>query len=106
ISPMARKTPNGDKRSSAQEPILPGVNPAVEDHATPERSVPFPVVAVGASAGGLKAFDQLLAALSPATDMAFVFVLHLDPKHASSLAEILARATKMRVTQVAHNMAV
>ena len=35
-----------------------------------------------------------------------MFVLHLDPKHASSLAEILARATRMRVTQVANNMAV
>jgi two-component system, chemotaxis family, CheB/CheR fusion protein len=60
----------------------------------------FPIVGVGASAGGLEAFTQLLRALPPDTGMAFVLVQHLAPTHPSALAEILARATKMPVAEV------
>src|SRR5438874_12556485 len=60
----------------------------------------FPVVCVGASAGGLEAFTQLLSALPTDTGMAFVLVSHLSPFHASHLAEILSRATRMPVTEV------
>ncbi len=60
----------------------------------------FPIVGVGASAGGLEAFTQLLTALPCDTGMAFVLVQHLAPTHASALAEILSRATKMPVTEV------
>ncbi|MDB5988509.1 MAG: luxQ [Nevskia sp.] len=70
----------------------------------PDQSQPgvaFPIVGVGASAGGLEAFTQLLKALPVDTGMAFVLVQHLAPTHASALAEILSRATKMPVTEVA-----
>lgn len=60
----------------------------------------FAVVGVGASAGGLEAFTQLLKALPADTGMAFVLVQHLAPSHPSALAEILSRATKMRVREV------
>ncbi len=60
----------------------------------------FPIVGVGASAGGLEAFTQLLKALPPDTGMAFVLVQHLAPSHPSALSEILARATKMPVMEV------
>ncbi|MGA7221022.1 MAG: chemotaxis protein CheB [Candidatus Sulfotelmatobacter sp.] len=60
----------------------------------------FPIVGIGASAGGLEAFTQLLRALPEKTGMAFVLVQHLDPKHGSALHEILARATKIPVTEV------
>ena len=60
----------------------------------------FPIVGIGASAGGLEAFTQLLKALPCDTGMAFVLVQHLAPTHASALAEILSRATKMPVTEV------
>lgn len=60
----------------------------------------FPVVGVGASAGGLEAFTELLKALKPDLGMAFVLVPHLDPTHASSMAELLSRATSMPVRQV------
>ncbi len=60
----------------------------------------FPVVAVGASAGGLEAFSTLLANLPETTGMAFVFLQHLDPSHHSALEEILSRTTKIPVTQV------
>ena len=60
----------------------------------------FPIVGVGASAGGLEAFTQLLKALAPETGMAYVLVQHLDPSHESALTELLAKATEMPVSQV------
>ncbi|HEX5050237.1 MAG TPA: chemotaxis protein CheB [Planctomycetota bacterium] len=65
-----------------------------------EQGPSFPIVGVGASAGGLEAFTQLLTALPPDAGMAFVLVQHLAPSHPSALAEILSRATKMPVTEV------
>ena len=58
-----------------------------------------PVVGVGASAGGLEAFIQLLNHLPPDTGFAFVFVQHLDPRHASVLPKILSAKTRMRVRE-------
>ncbi len=60
----------------------------------------FSIVGVGASAGGLEAFTQLLKGLPSDTGMAFVLVQHLAPSHPSALAEILSRATTMPVTEV------
>jgi len=57
----------------------------------------FPVVAVGASAGGLRATVELLRELGPRPDIALVVIHHLDPIHESALAEILSRATPMAV---------
>jgi PAS domain S-box-containing protein len=55
------------------------------------------VVGIGASAGGLEAFTDLLRHLPTDTGMAFVFVQHLDPRHRRNLAEILARSSGMPV---------
>src|SRR5580700_4070534 len=60
----------------------------------------FPIVGVGASAGGLEAFTQLLEHLPATTGMAYVLIQHLDPTHASQLPEILSRKTKMPVREV------
>jgi two-component system, chemotaxis family, CheB/CheR fusion protein len=60
----------------------------------------FPIVGIGASAGGLEAFTQVLRHLPADTGMAFVLVQHLDPVHESALTSLLARATKMPVTEV------
>src|SRR5687767_912455 len=62
-------------------------------------SVSFPIVGVGASAGGLEAFTQLLEELPADTGMAFVLIQHLDPTHTSFLADALNKATAMTVTQ-------
>ncbi len=59
----------------------------------------FPIVGIGASAGGLEAFVELLKHLDLKTGMAFVLVQHLDPNHESLLTEILARATTMPVLE-------
>jgi two-component system CheB/CheR fusion protein len=60
----------------------------------------FPIVGIGASAGGLEAFSELLRNLPEKTGMAFALVQHLDPKHTSGLPEILARTTRIPVTEV------
>jgi two-component system, chemotaxis family, CheB/CheR fusion protein len=59
----------------------------------------FPVVGVGASAGGLEAFSELLANLPTNTGMAFLLVQHLDPTHSSFLVEILSKQTRMPVEE-------
>jgi len=61
--------------------------------------VSFPVVGIGASAGGLEAFSQLLANLPANTGMAFLLVQHLDPTHGSFLVEILAKKTGMPIEE-------
>ena len=74
------------------------------DERSPEAS--FPIVGIGASAGGLEAFTQLLKALPLDTGMGFVLVQHLDPEHESALTQILARATSLPVHEVTNNQAV
>jgi two-component system, chemotaxis family, CheB/CheR fusion protein len=65
---------------------------------------PIAVVGIGASAGGLEAFSQLLKNLPDDTGMAFVLIQHLDPKHKSTLTEILGRVTKIPVKQITQNI--
>jgi two-component system CheB/CheR fusion protein len=67
---------------------------------------PFYVVGIGASAGGLEAFLELLRALPPRAGMAFVVVQHLEPNSESQLADILSRATPMPVVQAEEGMLV
>ncbi|HLI63366.1 MAG TPA: chemotaxis protein CheB [Terriglobales bacterium] len=64
------------------------------------------IVGIGASAGGLEAFTQLLQALPADTGMAFVLVQHLEPKHESILTKLLAKATRMPVQEVREGMSV
>jgi len=70
------------------------------------RSKVFPIVGIGASAGGLEAFRQMLEKLPVNTGMGFVFVQHLDPTHASQLTELLSRATKLPVCEARNRMVV
>src|SRR6476646_4550072 len=79
---------------------LPDAPAADEPRDEPGDGAAFPIVGVGASAGGLEAFTQLLQALPSDTGMAFVLVQHLAPSHRSALAEILARVTTMPVMEV------
>src|SRR5437868_12042920 len=60
----------------------------------------FPIVGIGASAGGLEAFSDLLHHLPEKTGMAFVLVQHLDPTHGSVLPEILERKTTIPVEEI------
>ena len=65
-----------------------------------------PIVGIGASAGGLEAFTQLLKQLPLDTGFGFVLVQHLDPQHESALTALLARATAMPVREVTNNLRV
>ena len=56
----------------------------------PEGHSPFPIVGIGASAGGLDAFQQLLGQLPADINMAFLLVQHLDATHESHLTHILS----------------
>jgi two-component system, chemotaxis family, CheB/CheR fusion protein len=65
---------------------------------------PFPIVGIGASAGGLEAFTELLNGLSVDCGLALVFIQHLAPTHESMLTELLARSTKLPVVEVRNGM--
>ena len=85
----------------ADPPRVPAPDAAEQDEVQPRpRGSDFPIVGVGASAGGLDAFRQLLGALPTDTGMAFVLVQHLDPSHESILAELLAKGSRMPVSEV------
>jgi len=68
--------------------------------------LPFPTVAIGASAGGVDALRRLFAAMPADTGCAFVVVMHLDPQRDSMLAPLLGRATTMPVAQAEDGTAV
>jgi len=71
----------------------------------PESSL-FPIVGIGASAGGLEALEQFLGHVPENSGMAFVIVQHLDPTHKGIMCELLARITAMEVFQVSDRMRV
>src|SRR5690606_32522773 len=66
----------------------------------------FPVVGIGASAGGLAAFKKLIAGIAEDSGMAYVLVQHLDPKHESLLPELLQKNTKLPVLEITDDIKV
>jgi len=66
----------------------------------------FPVVGIGASAGGLEAFKKLVAAIPVNSGMAYVLVQHLDSSHASTLPALLQKVTAIPVLEIADEMPV
>jgi two-component system CheB/CheR fusion protein len=98
-----RKTPS----ISARPPVMPVEIPAEPDSiARPEAR--FPIVGIGASAGGLAAFEAFFSAMPANTKsgMAFVLVQHLAPDHKSILSELVGRYTRMQVFEVEDGMTV
>ena len=73
--------------------------PPADDARSAGRSL-FPIVGIGASAGGLEALELFLKNVPAASGMAFVIVQHLDPTHKGIMAELLQRATPMKVAQI------
>src|SRR6266566_8357157 len=91
----------GMKRPTSRDPRRKSERRQGTPEATgPRQLEPFPVVGIGASAGGLEAFSEFLRHLPEKTGMAFVLVQHLDPTHGSVLPEILARKTTIPVEEV------
>lgn len=85
------------KKRSGQRTYTPG-----NGHPSPQ----FPVVGIGASAGGLEAFEGFFKTMLSDAGIAFVLVAHLDPTHVSILPELIQKKTGMKVFQVTDNMAV
>ena len=93
---MPKKTPPAKPTQQAtKNPSLKNPNPA-----PPSPHSPVPVVGIGASAGGLEAFRELVQALPNDTGMAFVLVSHLSKTYKSMLSELLSKVTKMSVAEV------
>ena len=116
---MARKRTAGPgKKTRPETKNSPAVTPRrrpvrkIELEAAPRplelsnQSGSYPIVGVGASAGGFEAFRELLKALPSDSGLALVLVQHLDPGHESLLAKLLSHATAMPVREVEEGMAV
>ncbi len=75
---------------------------------TTSKNKNFPIVAIGASAGGLAAFEAFFSGMpdSKKPDMAFVLVQHLAPDHKSILTDIIRKFTSMQVFEVEDGMKV
>jgi two-component system CheB/CheR fusion protein len=72
---------------------------------TPDQAL-FPIVGIGASAGGLEALEQFLINVPEKTGIAYVVVQHLDPTQEGMLPELLQRVSKMKVFQAKDGMLV
>ena len=93
--PKGRK--NNNSPDGLQQLDITGASPADNN---------FPVVALGASAGGLEAFTQFLTALTHESGIAYVLVQHLDPSHPSSLVELLNRVSPIPIVEATEGMPV
>jgi two-component system CheB/CheR fusion protein len=67
---------------------------------------PFPIVGIGASAGGIQALEQFFDNVAPDSGMAYVVVQHLSPDHTSLLGDILGRRAKIPVHEITDGMAI
>ena len=93
----------------SRQPSAKAARPRSDGRAVLARGPPrgagdFPVVGIGASAGGLEACRKLVDALPADSGMAFVLVQHLDPTHESMMVDLLAGHTSMRVRQATDGM--
>src|SRR5262245_8207168 len=105
--PFRTEPPAREAIVSSSEPAPPSdPSPAPTVPTSAEEHLPFPIVGVGASAGGLEAFTELLGGLPSSPGIAFLFVQHLEPRHKSQLPEILTRVTSLPIREAVHGMAV
>jgi two-component system CheB/CheR fusion protein len=108
------KAARGAKPSAPSAPSAPGAakRRPLEDREVgapiidPGPASSFPIVGVGASAGGLEALEVFLKHVPTHSGMAFVIVQHLDPTHKGMLVELLSRSTTMPVAQATDRMKV
>ena len=75
-----------------------------DEHGKREATGPLAIVGIGASAGGLEAFEQFFRNMPPDTGIAFVLITHMDPTKKGLLPEILRRFTEMPVRETEEGM--
>ena len=100
---MKKTTPHaGRKQQCAAAGHKAMTGPPAETRSSTSR--PFPLVGLGASAGGLEALEQFLGHVPKGCGLGFVVVQHLDPTHKGILVELLQRSTSMPVLQIKDRM--
>lgn len=92
-------TSRKSKSSAKKKPAADTAPPASTSKSQSDLSG-FPIVGIGASAGGLEALDLFFQHMPEDSGMAFVVIQHLDPNHAGIMPELLQRCTQMKVLQV------
>jgi two-component system CheB/CheR fusion protein len=93
------------KSHKTQQKVSKATSASVEKNVLPESSL-FPIVGIGASAGGLEAIEQFISNVPENSGMAYVVVQHLDPTQKGMLPELIQRVSKMKVFQVKDKLAV
>ncbi|ENO98091.1 MAG TPA: chemotaxis protein CheB [Thauera phenylacetica] len=102
MTAQPRRPRSNPRTKSAPPPAAtPGAEPRGDTPATA-----FPIVGIGASAGGLEALEQFLGSVPPTSGLAFVVVQHLDPTYKGMIVELLQRAATIPVTQAEDGMKV
>lgn len=97
---------NKIRKSSGKKSQENGATTKQRSHGSKSDENDFPIVGIGASAGGLEAFEQFFTNMPFNSGMAFVLIQHLDPAHKSILTELIGRFTKMKVLEVQDGMLV
>ncbi|MGW8186861.1 MAG: CheR family methyltransferase, partial [Desulfobacterales bacterium] len=95
----AKKERSDDRKrnaSAGEAPSAPDAGPDDQtvSEASPVKATAFPIVGIGASAGGLEALEDFFENLPEKSGIAFVVITHTDPKHTSLLPSILERKTR------------
>src|SRR5271170_60007 len=105
---MATEKKDNSKKARAQNDSEKIEKTHEKDNEKLDTGAGFPVVGIGASAGGLQAFEAFFSGLPAGTNpgMAFVLVQHLSPDHKSILADIIRRCTSLPVFEIEDGMRV
>jgi len=88
--------PKSSFRRRSKQPVL----DVLQEMPAQPPGASFPIVGIGASAGGLEALEQFLGCVPTGAGIAFIIIQHLDPTRKGLMAELLQRSTSMRVIQV------
>jgi two-component system CheB/CheR fusion protein len=91
---------SNDFITQESSPVEKTVPPAKPELSNTEQDKGFPIVGIGASAGGLEALEGFFANMPADGNMAFVIIQHLSPTHKSIMADLLQKHTAMRVAEI------
>jgi two-component system CheB/CheR fusion protein len=100
---MKKTIPHGGRKQQRAAAVSKAAATPIADTKS-QASPSFPIVSLGASAGGLEALEQFLAHVPKESGLGFVVVQHMDPTHKGLLVELLQRNTAMPVLQIKDRM--
>ncbi len=104
--PSKGEAPTGKSPSAEHAAVAPSSGVGALPSGAGKSPLPFPIVAIGASAGGLEALELFLRHVPTRSGMAFVIIQHLDPNRTGLMPELLQRVTVMPVAQARNRMKV